>query len=32
MTQHIGESARRLILQKIVVRLQEQVFDVILPW
>ncbi|KAL6722278.1 hypothetical protein ACLMJK_001385 [Lecanora helva] len=32
MTQHIGETARRLILQKLVVKMQERVFDVVLPW
>ena len=32
MTQHIGETARRSILQKLVVKMQERVFDVILPW
>lgn len=32
MTHHIGETARRSIWQKLVVRMQERVFDVILPW
>jgi len=31
LTQHIGETVRRLILQKLVVKMQELVFDVILP-
>ena len=32
MTQHVGETARRSILQRLVVKMQERVFDVILPW
>ena len=32
MTQHIGDNARQLILQKLVVRMQQRVFDVILQW
>lgn len=32
MTHHIGDSARKLILQPLVIRLQQRVFDVILQW
>lgn len=32
MTQHIGETARRLILQKFVIKMQERAFDAVLPW
>ena len=32
MTHHVGETAKRLLLQKLVVKMQERVFDVILPW
>lgn len=32
MTHHIGGTAREMILQKLVVQMQQRVFDVILQW
>ena len=32
MTHHIGGTARETILQKLVVQMQQRVFDVILQW
>ena len=32
MTQHIDCTAREIILQKLVVQMQQRVFDVILQW
>ena len=32
MTHHIGDTARKAILQQLVLRLQQRVFDVILQW
>ena len=32
MTHHIGGAAREIILQKLVVQMQQRVFDVMLPW
>lgn len=32
MTHHIGGNAREMILQKLVVQMQQRVFDVTLQW
>ena len=32
MTHHIGGTAREMILQKLVVQMQQHVFDVLLQW
>ena len=32
MTHHIGGTAREMILQKLVVQMQQRVFDVIIQW
>ena len=32
MTYHVGDTARQRILQQLVLRLQQRVFDVTLQW
>ena len=32
MTHHIGATAREMLLQKLVVQMQQRVFDVTLQW
>lgn len=32
MTHHVGGTAREMILQKLVVQMQQRVFDVTLQW
>jgi len=32
MTHHVGDTARLQVLQELVLRLQQRVFDVVLQW